>query len=342
MKTQPTKKSKSNTKSKIEVDMEADYNIIDGVIHLTPEQVTDSGGISKASEWASKSTLTSVVKIPFGTHKIDYHIELFNNTELTATRGTKLIFTPTDEKKACISFNRQSRFYAENIWVNGFIIEVTKAAYAAIQTNRSLETHLENIEIDNPDLLQYGIIIGGEGQENSGAIGSFLNWNKIKKCTSAGIYFQNCGGKHIIENHQLRFNQVGIKSDRSKIIIRDSKMDANKGHHILIHSATGITVDGTTFEGSSIKLTDTETFMLIDSKNSNGEFIFDNVNYSKFEVSRLNKSAKISGADKIKMNGCYVQPPEDYEKLIEDYCDEDNVFTNNFTGRGVDLKDDNC
>lgn len=309
------------------------YKIENGVLYMTSEQVEEPNGITTASEHCYKSKECSVVNVPFGEHKVGYNIELL--TPLIANRGTTLILSPTDPTKAAITCTKKGGAYVEYPEITGFKFIVKAKCTAVIQTGRSHKAIVDHCNIESNELADYGLIIGDATEK--GAIGSLVNETRIIKAGKAAILMLYTGGKHRVNESQMRFNPVGVSMDRGLLIIEHSEMDANE-IQFDISGGVALFAHNSTFEGGVFKVSSLETFSLVECKVSGSKIELEDIGYLDLRKSRMNATPVSEGAARVNIKGNYVQPPEDYNKLIEVYCNSDNTIKGNTTGRGIELE----
>jgi hypothetical protein len=309
-----------------------DYSIQNGILYLTVNQLTATDGLTAASEYCHYSKECSTVYLPFGEHKVNYNIVLL--TPLTATYGTTLILSPKDKTNPAIKCERKRGFYVETAKISNINFVVESECLAVIKTGRAHKAAINYCDIDCNFKAAYGIILGDE--EEKGSIGSLVNETRIVRANKAAVGMIETGGKHRFNECQFRQNMVGISMDRGMIVLQNSELDKNP-KHLEITGGVSCYVSNCTFEGGIFDVNKLEVFSFFESKASVCDFLFSNIDYLDIDKSRMNATAVSEGASKVSITGNYWQPPSNYEKAFEYYCNEDNILKGNSTGRNIKL-----
>lgn len=310
------------------------YDIKNGILYLTAEQLQKKGGINEASAYCNKSKECSVLMLPFGEHSIKYNLSIYSGTTLTATKGTILNLSPADSEKPAIDLIKIKRPYVENCTIENIDIRIHKECEAVIQTNRSHKVLIRNCFIEGNKLAKTGIRIGSKTEK--GAIGSLLYNNRIVR-TGIGVELVETGGKHRLDEMQIRFCNTGIEVARGMLVLENSELDHND-LHLDIKGDEGCFLSRCTLEQAGIKATNLKTFSMIDGKMSGGFIDLENVSYLELAKSKINGLKYISAGERVSIVGNYFQPPNIYSDLIDKYCDGKNIINGNHTGRGIKLK----
>lgn len=314
-------------------DILKSHDIRDGVVYLTPEQFTSEDGVNIISEACSRTGACYWLKVPFGKHEVHYNIELFRETGLFANKGTNVDFYPADSTKAAISFNRINKFYASNIRIVGLTGSLKSKASAVIQTNRSHQALIRDCDIDVLYNSDAGIIIGSAIEK--GAIGSEVRNTRIVRSTGPGVDLIEAGGKHYLNEVQLRQNRMGARMHRGMLIVNNSEFDNNEEYSILATGDVGCYVNNSTFERTGFKASNLEFFVFEGSKTSSSFFDFENVEVAHIENSRLNGLSKLSGAKRLYLCRNYIQMREDlYQEVLDEFCNDDHIIRQNFAPEG--------
>lgn len=311
-----------------------DYEIQKGYLYLTEDQLLANNGINEASYWCHKTGNCGIVMLPFGDYDVKYNIQVYAKTTLSAVQGTVLNLYPTDQKAAAVSLIRRKRFYVENAKIKNIAFVLKSPAQAVIQTNRSHKALIQNCNIEVDEHAPYGIIIGSESEK--GALGTLLYNNRVVKASQAAILMLETGGKHRLDEMQVRFNKTGLQMSRGMLVIENSEFDANKEYHIDITAGVSCFINNSTFEKTGIRAHGIEVFSFTGSKMSQGFFDLEAVEYVDIHKSRLNGLKSFSGPNRLSFKGNYIVPPNTYDSMLEKYCDG---MSDNYTGRDIKLNE---
>ena len=310
----------------------SNYNIINGVLYLTPQQLIE-GGVNIASEWCSRTGGCKDIMLPFGQHEVKYNFVLHPDVNINST-FTHLKMYPSVADTAAIYFEKGRRAYASQITIENLYIELMSPAKGVIQTNGAFKARIVDCTLQGNKLTDNVLIVGGGGTPL--ALDTYVERGEIKGGKASGIHYERVGGKHRVIGTHIRQSFDGISGFPNLLIVEACQIENNDRYNINLEGGVGVSITNCTFEKAGIKLTDVPILKFSFNKMSGGDIELNGNLYSTINTSTL-FGVNILESTRIEVEGNYWQS-NTYSEFIKLNCKDGNTIKSNYNTREGYLK----